>query len=216
MNLIIFLACIAGIGLVDAQLISFSQFSNAVTKNGGPTPSQEQYNNFNNFARIRGRISTVQEAAMALAQILHESDRLRAKREYACAQTQCPNSYRDSRCDKPGQYYYGRGYIQLTWCYNYGPASQAIFRDDRLLRNPDQVATNDQIAWQTTFWFWSDRVHDKPGVQQGKFGATTRWINGNECRDPNNQTAKNRFKMYGIVRQAFGLQGSGDPSGCKL
>jgi len=194
--------------------VTYNQFSQAVTSNGYPAPSQEQYNNFNTYAR-QGKISTTQEAAMALAQLLHESDGLRAKREYACAQSQCPDSYRDSRCDRPGRYYYGRGYIQLSWCYNYGPASQAIFGDDRLLDNPDQVAQDDRIAWQTAFWFWGDRVHNKQGVQQGQFGASTKAINGGiECSSPGNAQAAARFRLYGNVRRAFGLQGAGDPSGC--
>ncbi|ODM90349.1 hypothetical protein Ocin01_16330 [Orchesella cincta] len=74
----------------DAQLVTFTQFQNAVTNNQGPIPTEEQYNNFINIAQSRGRISTVEEAAMALAQLLHESDRLQAMREYACAQIQCP------------------------------------------------------------------------------------------------------------------------------
>ncbi|CAL8128798.1 unnamed protein product [Orchesella dallaii] len=196
------------------EFVSYERFRDAVTKNGGPAPSRDVFNNFNTYARSLGKIEDTQEAAMALAQFIHESDGLVAKREYACQHTQCPNGYRDSRCDRPGQYYYGRGYIQLSWCYNYGPASQAIFGDDRLLENPDQVATNDQIAWQTSFWFWGDRVHGQNGVAQGQFGVTTRRINGGiEC-GTGSSTPQKRFQTYGIVREAFGLLGAGDPSGC--
>ncbi|ODM90353.1 Chitinase 4 [Orchesella cincta] len=202
-------------GGASGGFVNYNQFRQAVTSNGYPVPSQEQYRNFNNYARQQGKISSKQESAMALAQILHESDGLRAKTEYACAQTQCPNEYRDARCDRPGQYYYGRGYIQLSWCYNYGPASKAIFGDDRLLRNPNQVATDDKIAWQTAFWFWGDRVHTQPGVQQGRFGASTEAINGGlECSRPGNAQAQKRFQIYGNVTRAFGLNGAGDSSGC--
>ncbi|CAL8128785.1 unnamed protein product [Orchesella dallaii] len=193
-----------------AAFVTYDQFRQAVTSNGFPAPSQEQYNNFNTYARQQGRISTTEEAAMALAQFLHESDGLRARREYACAQSQCPNEYRDARCDRPGSYYFGRGYIQLSWCYNYGPASQAIFGDDRLLENPDLVAQDDRLAWQTAFWFWGERVHNQAGVQQGRFGASTRAINGGlECSAPGNAQAQARFRLYGNVRRAFGLQGAG-------
>ncbi|CAL8132456.1 unnamed protein product [Orchesella dallaii] len=197
------------------NFVTYEQFSQAVTSNGYPAPSQEQYTNFNAYARQQGRISTVQEAAMALTQLLHESDGLRAKREYACIETQCPQHYRYPSCDAPGQYYYGRGYIQLSWCYNYRDASHAIFGDNRLITNADQVAQSDAIAWQTAFWYWGSRVHDAPGVQEGKFGASTRAINGAlECSTPNHYQAVSRVRIYGKVRAAFGLEGPGDPSGC--
>ncbi|CAL8128831.1 unnamed protein product [Orchesella dallaii] len=195
--------------------VNYKEFSNAVTSNGYPAPSQEQYKNFNAYARRTGKISSKQEAAMALAQLLHESDGLRAKTEYACVRSQCPSEYRNPQCDRPGRYYYGRGYIQLSWCYNYGPASRAIFGDDRLLDNPDQVAKDDKVAWQTAFWFWGERVHNQAGVQQGRFGASTKAINGGlECSAPGNTQAQARFRLYGNVRRAFGLQGAGDSSGC--
>lgn len=195
--------------------MNYDQFSRAVTSNGYPQPSQEQYNNFNNFAASQGRIGSVQEAAMCLSQLLHESDGLRAKREYACEHTNCPDNYRTPGCDASGQYYYGRGYIQLTWCYNYRDASAAIFGDNRLVNDADSVARDDSIAWRTAFWFWAARVHDQPGVQQGQFGASTRAINGGlECSAPGHPSAQKRFQIYGNVRAAFGLAGAGDPSGC--
>lgn len=46
----------------------------------------------------------------------------------------------------------GRGYIQLTGSANYKAASQALFNDDRLLDNPDLVASNEDYAWQVSFW----------------------------------------------------------------
>lgn len=197
---------------------SWDEFRNAVTFNSYPAPTQDQYNNFVKHAARWGRISTKEETAMALAQFLHESDGLRAKREYACQNTQCPNDYRSPGCDAPGQYYYGRGYIQLSWCqWNYKPASYDIFGDDRLVRDPDQVARDESTAWATAFWFWGKNVHDKAGVQQGQFGASTNAINGAlECgaNPPNPTGRQKRFQLYGNVRRAFGLAGSGSNAGC--
>jgi chitinase len=59
-----------------------------------------------------GGITTKREAAMFLAQILWESDGLRATSEYACAATGCPGEYGTSQY--PEESYYGRGYIQLV------------------------------------------------------------------------------------------------------
>jgi predicted chitinase len=64
---------------------------------------------------------------MALTQYMHESDGLRAKREYRCEGNGCPGEYETWDCDAPGQDYYGRGYIQLTWCYNYRDASNELY-----------------------------------------------------------------------------------------
>lgn len=95
---------------------------------------------------------------MALTQFMHESDGLRARREYACEHTGCPGHYETPGCDVAGQRYFGRGYIQLTWCgYNYRPFSMHYYGDDRLIYNPDLVATDDSLAWNSAFWFWSVR-----------------------------------------------------------
>lgn len=134
--------------------MSWEEFSNAVTIHSYPAPSYIQYTTFID-GLPQGQITTRQEAAMALTQFLHESDGLRARREYACQNTGCPGSYVTPDCDVPGQYYFGRGYIQLTWCgYNYRPFSIAYFGDDRLRYDPDMVARDDSLAWNSAFWFW--------------------------------------------------------------
>jgi len=125
-----------------------------VTSNGYPAPGREKFDAFMKSAQSKGSISTKEEAAMALAHFLHESDGLKKTREDACAETKCPGSYRTPDCDAPAQHYFGRGYIQLTWCYNYKPASQDIFGDDTLVRDPDRVARDEQTAWDTAFWYY--------------------------------------------------------------
>ncbi len=79
--------------------MSFTEFSNAVTSNGYPAVSQAIYNVFAANIGLKATITTKQEAAMALTQYLWESDGLRAKREYRCAQNNCPNDYRTAGCD---------------------------------------------------------------------------------------------------------------------
>lgn len=136
------------------QLVSWQEFSNAVTIHGFPVPQQIQYTTFLQGLPLGG-ITNRQEAAMALTQFLHESGGLRFRREIACEHTGCPDHYRTPGCDAPGQFYFGRGYIQLTWCgYNYLPFSLSRFGDDRLRLNPDLVASDEQLAWDSAFWFW--------------------------------------------------------------
>lgn len=109
-----------------------------------------------------GLISTKEEAAMSLAQLLHESDGLRAKREYRCVDTQCPGEYVTPDCDAPDQHYFGRGYIQLSWCYNYRAASQDLLGSNQLVSDPDVVARDENLAWNTAFWFWKvETVNEK-------------------------------------------------------
>lgn len=172
---------------------------------------------------------------MALAHFLHESDGLRAKREYRCISNGCPGDYRVPGCDAPGQNYFGRGYIQITWCYNYKAASRDLYNDDRLVYDPDKVAREESVAWETAFWFWKVQlniytlyhfeslhfrfqinVHSRPGVSDGAFGVTTKAINGAlECDNYTGQSvARHRYEMYGKIRSAFGLSGPGKENGC--
>ncbi|KAG4076278.1 hypothetical protein HA402_014827 [Bradysia odoriphaga] len=194
-------------------LVSYDQFSNAVVSNGYPRPSQAVYDAYIQ-GLPRGSISSKEEAAMALAQFLHESAGLTAKREFRCMSNGCPGEYATPGCDASGKFYYGRGYIQLTWCNNYRAASRDLLGNDSLVTDPDQVASNENLAWNTAFWFWKVNVHGQAGVSNGFFGATTKAINGFlECSG-NNSVARKRFEMYGKVRAAFGLNGPGDERGC--
>lgn len=198
-------------------MVNYDQFSNALTWLGYPAPSWDQYNVFVNSAGPKGSIWDKQEAAMALTHYIHESDGLRAKREYRCENTGCPGDYETPGCDVAGQRYYGRGYIQLTWCYNYKAASYDLFGDDRLVWDADSVARSEEIAWDAAFWFWKVNVHSRDGVAQGRFGVTTDAINGVlECHGGQYQdTAYKRFEMYKTVRSAFGLDpNAADERGC--
>ena len=73
-----------------------------------------QYNSFSSQLISKGGITTKLEAAMFLAQIIHESGGLKHKRELACINTGCPNHYHITGPGIQGKRYYGRGYIQLV------------------------------------------------------------------------------------------------------
>lgn len=75
-----------------------------------------------------------------------------------------------------GTAFRGRGFIQLTGRQNYTQASYDIFRDDRLLKNPDLAAKPD-IAARIAVWYWNERV--KPYVRDfSDTAAVTKKING--------------------------------------
>lgn len=134
--------------------------------------------------------------------------------EYACLKG-CPDEYK-SDLDHPGQSYYGRGYIQLTWAYNYIAASKDIFNDDRLLKDPDMVARDDRVAWATAFWFWRKNVKKLEGISRGEFGQSTRMINGIlECDNgPNVKKAKIRFELYKKILKEFNVKETPNEAGC--
>ena len=118
---------------------SKEEFVKALTDNHYDPPTDEQYRAF-----VKGldssTFSNKREVAMFLAQIMHESGGLKFKEEIRCMHNGCPGEYETGE-GVPGKRYFGRGYIQLTWSYNYKAASEALFGDpNKLLRHPELVA----------------------------------------------------------------------------
>lgn len=111
--------------------VSYSQFTQAFTSNGYPAPTLKQYRQCMYRRARTGRITTKRELAMFLAQVMHESAGLEYKTEWGCpTDPHCQNyqypsweSYLcgpslDQACRNypyAGQFYYGRGYMQLSW-----------------------------------------------------------------------------------------------------
>ena len=65
-----------------------------------------------------------------------------------------------------GWKYRGRGFIQLTGKNNYAAASKAIYKDDRLVENPDLV-NNPEIAAEVAAWYMKTntaRMEKKTGI----------------------------------------------------
>lgn len=56
-----------------------------------------------------------------------------------------------------GYKFIGRGLKQLTGRYNYTRASKDLYGDDRLVKNPELVATDKQVALETACWFWNTK-----------------------------------------------------------
>ena len=188
---------------------SFTEFKKAVESCGVTPPAENNYKGF--IAGIpKSDISSKRELAAFLAHILLESDGLKVREEYACKNNACPGKY-DSG---PGGQYYGRGYMQLTWKANYLSTSRGLYGDERLVENPQSVAEDEEIAWATAFFFWKSQVHAAAGVQEGKFGATTKVINGIiECGAPNDK-AKKRFEYYTKILTAWGITEAPIEAGC--
>ncbi|XP_020079846.1 basic endochitinase C-like [Ananas comosus] len=113
----------------------------------------------------------------------------------------------------PGKEYYGRGPFQLSYNINYGLAGKALGVD--LLNDPDLVATDPTISFETAFWFWMTPQLGKPSchdvitdrwipsdfdIQRGRlpgFGVTTNIINGMlECGHGIDSRVAHRIGFY--------------------
>ncbi|WJX85239.1 Chitinase 10 [Trifolium repens] len=168
------------------------------------------------------------EIAAFLAQISHETTGgwdtapdgpfawgLCFKEEISPQSNYCDSTNKDWPCFEDKSYK-GRGPIQLSWNYNYGPAGKALGFDG--LKNPEIVSNNSVIAFKTALWFWMTERKPTPSchnVMVGKyvatkddiaanrtagFGLVTNIINGGlECGIPNDARVNDRigfFKRY--------------------
>ncbi|XP_021751030.1 endochitinase EP3-like [Chenopodium quinoa] len=150
---------------------------------------------------------TKREVAAFFAHVTHETGHFCYIEEIAKA-TYCKDST-DWPCN-PDKQYYGRGPIQITWNYNYGPAGQSIGFDG--LNAPETVANDPTIAFRTAFWFWMNNVHSLIVSGQG-FGSTIRAINGGECGGGNTPAVDARVGYYTTYCSQLGVS-PGDNLSC--
>uniref|UniRef100_A0ACD5UJA5 Uncharacterized protein n=1 Tax=Avena sativa TaxID=4498 RepID=A0ACD5UJA5_AVESA len=198
-------------------------------------------NSFPGFGAIGGADVQKREVAAFLAQTSHETtggwatapdgpyawgycfkQELGATSDYCTPSVQWPCT--------PGKKYYGRGPIQLSHNYNYGPAGRAIGVD--LLENPDLVASDPIVAFKTAMWFWMTPQAPKPSshaVSTGQwspsaadaaagrmpgFGVITNIINGGiECGHGQDSHVADRIGFYKRYCDILGV-GYGDNLDC--
>uniref|UniRef100_A0ACD6AEL6 Uncharacterized protein n=1 Tax=Avena sativa TaxID=4498 RepID=A0ACD6AEL6_AVESA len=160
-------------------------------------------NSFPGFGAIGSADVQKREVAAFLAQTSHETTG-----GWATA----PDGPYSWPCT-PGKKYYGRGPIQLSHNYNYGPAGLAIGVD--LLENPDLVASDPIVAFKTALWFWMTPQAPKPSIhavstgqwspsaadaaagRMPGFGVITNIINGGlECGHGQDSHVADRIGFY--------------------
>lgn len=93
-----------------------------------------------------------------------------------------------------GWKYFGRGIFMISLKDNYERASMAIFKDKRLLNNPELLATH-EYASLSACWFWSDR-HLNSLADMNNIRNITLKINGGLFGFNERQAFYNAAKMY--------------------
>lgn len=189
-------------------------------------------NKYPDFVNNGDDVTNLNELVAFLANVAHETTGgwpdapggtyawgLHFAEEVGCEDGKCTQYSADNPTypSVPGQTYQGRGAIQLSWNYNYGQASEAIFNDKEvLLKNPSQVASTPQLAWQTALWFWMTPQPPKPSCHNvmaslagdfdnDLFGETVNIINGGiECGNGMNDSLANRIGFYHYFAQKLG------------
>ncbi|KAG2329014.1 hypothetical protein Bca52824_000194 [Brassica carinata] len=152
----------------------------------------EALESYSRFARIGSVDDSRREIAAFFAHVTHETGHFCYIEEInGPSRDYCDENATQYPCN-PNKGYYGRGPIQLSWNFNYGPAGTAIGFDG--LNAPETVATDPVISFKTALWYWTNRV--QPVISQG-FGATIRAINGAlECDGANSATVQARVRYY--------------------
>ena len=122
------------------------------------------------------------ELAQLIAQTSHETGDYRAMVERGTAEYLEPNHRAGRRVGNKyagdGDRFRGRGFIQLTGRGNYTAASQRIYGDDRLLKNPD-LAADPEVAAEIAIYYWTHRV--RPRVSDwSDTRSVTRAVNGGQ------------------------------------
>ena len=133
----------------------------------------------------------------------------------------------------PGKQYFGRGSKQLTWNYNYGAFSVAMYGRPGVLLEKPSLVSDTWLNFASALWFFVTPQPPKPSMQHvidgtwqpnsadsaagisPGFGATINVINGGyECGAPGNRQSENRQKYYRKYCRTFGLDCSTERTDC--
>ncbi|KAJ8774821.1 hypothetical protein K2173_017267 [Erythroxylum novogranatense] len=152
----------------------------------------EALKSYERFGRVGSVDDSKREIAAFFAHVTHETGHFCYIEEIdGPSKDYCDEGNTQYPCN-PSKGYYGRGPIQLSWNFNYGPAGESIGFDG--LNSPETVATDPVISFKTALWFWMNNVH--PVLGQG-FGVTIRAINGRlECDGAAPDRVRSRVEYY--------------------
>ncbi|KAL5576242.1 hypothetical protein UlMin_017941 [Ulmus minor] len=161
----------------------------------------EAVDSFPQFGQVGSIDDSKREIAAFFGHVTHETGHFCYIEEIdGPSKDYCDEGNTQYPCN-PSKGYYGRGPIQLSWNFNYGPAGEALNFDG--LNSPETVATDPVISFKTALWYWMQNV--RPVIGEG-FGATIRAINGQlECDGGNPATVQARIEYYTDYCNQFGV-----------
>ncbi|KAK9138761.1 hypothetical protein Sjap_009355 [Stephania japonica] len=160
-------------------------------------------NSYSQFGTSGSQDVNKREIAAFFAHVTHETGHFCYINEIdGSTRNYCDSTNTQYPC-VPGKAYFGRGPLQLSWNYNYGPAGNSIGFDG--LGAPETVANDPLVSFKTGLWFWMNNCHSLITSGQG-FGATIRAINGAiECNGGNSQAVNARVGYYTSYCNQFGV-----------
>jgi chitinase len=160
---------------------------------------------FPSFAASGSGAQRKREVAAFLANVNHETGGLYYINE-TVKELRCVDGVPSCPCAS-GQYYYGRGPLQITGNENYCAASQAILGDPTILEyHPGKVSQDGLLAWETALWFWTSTSCHDDIVNNEDFAGTIETINGPyECGGANPDEVQDRVQAYLSFCQLFGV-----------
>lgn len=184
-----------------------TMFAHFAQETGGHNPSDKEFEEWRQgLNQVREQGCTETSPGCGYNSNCEDTDSITKK--WACGQ------------DRKGEWkkYYGRGAKQLSYNFNYGQFSQAMFGEGRLLLDYPDFVADTWLNLASATWFYTTPQPPKPsmlhvidgtwqpndvdrrnGIKPG-FGATINIINGGlECNKPNGREtkqAKNRIAYY--------------------
>lgn len=139
------------------------------------------YPDFMNYAVKIGNITTLDEMAMYLANVLYQSNGLTLNYDPICEKpksSNCLNLGLNATVHGTQVNYYGRGYLWLQGQSAYSDCARDLFgNDSTLLLYPDSIRVSTTMNWATTAWYWRRFV--KPNMTT--FGSTVKLIRPDHC-----------------------------------
>ena len=173
--------------------ITIDQFTQAVNSslpflpsfNNTKLPSDEKYRfmypDFMNYAIMVGNITTTNELAMYLANVLYQSNGLKNNIDPACQNPQsgnCLGLNLNATNYGTNVNYYGRGYLWIQGQSMYTDCANDMFGNDAtLLLYPDLIRISSTMNWATTAWYWHRYIQP----YMNTFGSTVKLIRPTQC-----------------------------------
>ncbi|XP_055340501.1 uncharacterized protein LOC129589686 [Paramacrobiotus metropolitanus] len=191
-----------------SPLVTREIFQKAIEKAGYGMSTYQQYKPLVVTAQSKAKISSMRELAMFIANVLQGTDGLWTTDGTSWSGAPDPAH--------PNRDYHARGYLMMRGFPLYKEVSKGLYGDDRLVKNPALVTKN-PAAWDTAYWIWANKVHNRPGIAEGKFGVSRKILSddrdcGSNAVDRDHATES--FQFYSALLSVFEPTSKPDKSGC--